>query len=1381
MTNFFKKIIATLLLSQLLFPGGVMAFVPPPNDDKPAYVEGEIIVKYKDSYVNFDSPTQVEEFKNVVNDSGRKVDTVFSDENIAVIQEEVWVVEKIFRQASWMPKKDTVPEMINIYKANPNVEFVQPNYIYYPLDDFEPKNDENINNNETNDIKEDVQYDVNQESTNNQKNTENNWVNKSEKNTEEKSEENKVDVIKESPTEEKIAEKKPTEENNETEIKNTDNTKGEDEKEIDTEINTTDLAKIEETEKIEKIENNTKSEKVEKIEKVEKDSNTGESENITIEKKNSQNNQEIDNSNHSEKNTNLPKVSIDFPNQNNTNWVDNPVNDQIFVQNYDNLSINEPTSINFNDQYFKYQWYLKNTWQRMPFGLNSDVLSGTSWVDIGYVKAKWIYKIARERLSPEQKSKKVVVGIMDDFVDFSHPDLDNIKWSKTTCYDASWNIHNNCNWYFDANKNAIVNNWTPIINHWTFIAGIIAANVNNNWITGINTDVEIVSIRILDPELYASTTKNVINAIKFANNNNIQILNYSFWSSILKESEHSIDVAQYEAFNSFRWIIASAAWNVRTSDESSGYDWNLDQTWIYSQPSIFTKWFTVDWKTYGPIKHLMSISNNNSQDRWSWDSYYWKNTIDMFAPGANIVSTISSTSLIDWDNYNSSDKSVIGERYGITSWTSFASPMVAASIAFAKSAYPEKSLTSIRDTIYNTLRKNSDYRNRSYRGWTLDMHAMMRELESQAWYDASLPTWTITPETTEPAYYELKLTLTTNKRNVTVPSPWVKKNDTTYELVVTENGKVSVKLEDEYGQEATVEYTVNNIIERLKADIVPSTTEWTNDTVTLSLNVNVPVADPDGWTKVSDLTYQKIISDNTDISVTVEDSRWTQASADYSVTNIDKTNPTLTINSSDNNKTLSWTTTTVTFSATDDASWVASYKCRDNNESWKTCSSPYSTTLSNEWENIFDIKAIDNAGNESSIQKIVVNRDTTGINIVSVDNQDLWIFIPIKPIKISLSEENFDIQVIGLPPGLSFDKNSLTITWTPNKIGNYPINIKVFDPVGNKTELIFSINISDKTPPTISLNNNNYISENWNIIDLDEQNIWQNIKFNPIKITLSEPSTLTVEWLPEWISFDKKTSTISWIPTQLLQRTIVNIKAIDEAGNFTHIRFPVVVTDKTPPQVKLNWSSYISIDSRENYVDAGVTCTDDVDTECNVEVIGSVNQWSPGTYVITYKASDSSWNITTINRTVYIYYVWPGGPSNDGWPSSLVPDRLLKNNLNKIDNDFNFSENTVLNSASNMLSTDISNIQDESLLKFNKNLSSSILLDSPNVSYDKKIELLQNQASWYIIRIFKTGSDISLNDKETLIQEYIKLINLARKIYEEQNSKNNLHFYILDI
>ena len=77
------------------------------------------------------------------------------------------------------------------------------------------------------------------------------------------------------------------------------------------------------------------------------------------------------------------------------------------------------------------------------------------------------------------------------------------------------------------------------------------------------------------------------------------------------------------------------------------------------------------------------------------------------------------------------------------------------------------------------------------------------------------------------------------------------------------------------------------------------------------------------------------------------------------------------------------------------------------------------------------------------------------------------------------------------------------------------------------------------------------------------------------------------------------------------------------------------IADTTPPVITLNGASPMEIEEGEPYVELGATAEDDVDGTVEVTIEGSVGA-APGEYVLTYSASDSAGNLSSVERIVIV-------------------------------------------------------------------------------------------------------------------------------------------------
>lgn len=99
----------------------------------------------------------------------------------------------------------------------------------------------------------------------------------------------------------------------------------------------------------------------------------------------------------------------------------------------------------------------------------------------------------------------------------------------------------------------------------------------------------------------------------------------------------------------------------------------------------------------------------------------------------------------------------------------------------------------------------------------------------------------------------------------------------------------------------------------------------------------------------------------------------------------------------------------------------------------------------------------------------------------------------------------------------------------------------------------------------------------------------------------------------------------------------VAITVTDASGNSTTVHASFTVTDAAPPVITLNGANPITVECHTSFTDPGATAHDTCAGNFPATASGSVNVNTPGSYTITYTASDPSGNAATpITRTVNV-------------------------------------------------------------------------------------------------------------------------------------------------
>ena len=103
-----------------------------------------------------------------------------------------------------------------------------------------------------------------------------------------------------------------------------------------------------------------------------------------------------------------------------------------------------------------------------------------------------------------------------------------------------------------------------------------------------------------------------------------------------------------------------------------------------------------------------------------------------------------------------------------------------------------------------------------------------------------------------------------------------------------------------------------------------------------------------------------------------------------------------------------------------------------------------------------------------------------------------------------------------------------------------------------------------------------------------------------------------------------------------LGTNIVTYSATDAAGNTALVTRKVIVSDTVAPLLALSGETAIELLKGEAFLEPGFTAVDSFEGPIVVEVVGDVNNTAVGSYILTYKGSDSSGNESSAIRTINV-------------------------------------------------------------------------------------------------------------------------------------------------
>ena len=269
-------------------------------------------------------------------------------------------------------------------------------------------------------------------------------------------------------------------------------------------------------------------------------------------------------------------------------------------------------------------------------------------------------------------SNTALVGIIDEGVMWSHPDLDANCWINTADPvngaddDGNGYVDDNRGWDFDGNNNSTFDGLTD--DHGTHVAGTIGAERNGTGVVGVNYNVKIISAKFLGRN--GGTTANAIKAVdyitdlKTRHGLNIVATNNSWggggFSQLLKDA---IDRA-----NAKDILFVAAAGNSSSNNDATA-----------SYPSNYTS------------ANVIGVASITSSGALSSFSSYGATTVDIGAPGSGINSTLP---------VRSGGNVVAG--YGSYSGTSMATPHVTGGAALYASSHPGATAAAIKNAILSS-------------------------------------------------------------------------------------------------------------------------------------------------------------------------------------------------------------------------------------------------------------------------------------------------------------------------------------------------------------------------------------------------------------------------------------------------------------------------------------------------------------------------------------------------------------------------------------------------------------------------------------------------------------------------------------------------------
>lgn len=205
-------------------------------------------------------------------------------------------------------------------------------------------------------------------------------------------------------------------------------------------------------------------------------------------------------------------------------------------------------------------------------------------------------------------SSQVVVAVADTGIKGDHPNLVN-RINATLCRD------------FTSGSTVVANPPTDPNGHGTHVAGIIGSQSTSSVpITGVCKNVTLVSLRVFDSNGYGYSS-HLASAIDYSTSKSIPTINFSGgWRKIYNGIENERYNYPLEAsIANYPGLFVCAAGNSgKDNDLYPVYPANID------------------------LPNLITVANSTSDDELAIRSNYGKTTVNLAAPGSNIISTYTN-------------------------------------------------------------------------------------------------------------------------------------------------------------------------------------------------------------------------------------------------------------------------------------------------------------------------------------------------------------------------------------------------------------------------------------------------------------------------------------------------------------------------------------------------------------------------------------------------------------------------------------------------------------------------------------------------------------------------------------------------------------------
>lgn len=349
-----------------------------------------------------------------------------------------------------------------------------------------------------------------------------------------------------------------------------------------------------------------------------------------------------------------------------------------------------------NDPFMQHQWFLVNNGNVKYKELLSTGNVGREVVAKKGIDIQW--EKARKYFKAKGQNREVVVALIDTGVDTKQVDLKAHLWTNALEKFNGRDDDNNgfvddvYGWNFFGGNNKLceyanfdATYQTYEDDHGTHCAGIIAATTNNKvGVSGIAGDanVKIMILKALggdDSETGSGVTSAIVDAIYYAEKMGASICNISFGG-------YEEDPTLKRTIEESNMLFVCAAGNeARNSDTTPIYPAGYD------------------------LPNVISVCNINADGTLAKTSNYGSRSVDLAAPGSDIVSTL------------------VNNEFGKMTGTSMAAPMVTGSAAMLYSFHTNMTASDAKKIILSSVKKLPTLKGKVKSGGMINLEAMLKK------------------------------------------------------------------------------------------------------------------------------------------------------------------------------------------------------------------------------------------------------------------------------------------------------------------------------------------------------------------------------------------------------------------------------------------------------------------------------------------------------------------------------------------------------------------------------------------------------------------------------------------------------------------------------